>query len=423
MKRRPYLFSVLLLLAAVGLWLAFRNGGSPGQADPPAAGSGAKPAIFSGLPGAPPPGGAGSKTGDGKPVAAVAAPEAKPAPALTGTEKQKEIDKEHMTKLRDGIFAYKAKYGHYPEYLSQLAPEFVTADTLVSPRKKNQRGDGILATDHPDPGITEPSYGYEFSNLEFRDGRTFAEIKEVQRSDWGDVVPMLRFFGYDKVLNMSVGGEIFETRLDWEWDAATLDVVDKLGWGPGLAEGDMVKVKVVGPDGAPLTGAKVWADGRNYSFDLPNRPYTTDAEGYASIPVGVDQDRTALALRLEASGYTAPFKQFARGETPESVTLTAETASQSVSGRLINESGAPLADTRVFLRQGDGDTKAGGTLAQVRTDSEGRWQATLNPQDAKSFSAEIGVPGGPALKTGESITVDAGAAASGNAVIVAPVRR
>lgn len=276
MKRSYWIFSLIVVAVLTGLWLLWPRRGA---GIPPETASRPKSQLESGLPpGSLSPPGTATEAASKKTSGAEGSPvsKAEPDAAAAVIEKQKEIDKTHMKKLRDGIFAYRAKYGHYPEYLSQLAPEFVSADTLVSPRKKNQRGDGILASDHPDPGIQEPSYGYEFSNLEFRDGRTFAEIKEVQRSEWGDVVPLLRFFGYDKVMNLSWGGEIFETQLNWEWDAATLDVVDKLGWGPGLNEGEMVKVKVVGPDGAPLTGAKVWADGRNYSFDLPERPFTTD---------------------------------------------------------------------------------------------------------------------------------------------------
>lgn len=425
MKRHHWLISLMVLAALAGAWLILRSGGERGNQVPAARQS---PSPAGPLPGAPPPPGGVEEAekpvkASGIGIAALLKQRGeKEALALADVEKQKEIDKTHMSTIREGLFAYRAKYGHYPEYLSQLAPEFVSADNLVSPRKKNQRGDGILASDHPDPGMQEPSYGYEFSNLEFRDGRTFAEIKEVQRSEWGDVVPMLRFFGYDKVINLSVGGEFFETRLDWEWDAATLDVVDKLGWGPGLTEGEMVKVKVVGPDGAPLTGAKVWADGRNYSFDLPDRPYTTDAEGYAKIPVGVDIDRTALALRVEADGYTAPVTKYALGSVPENTTLRTETASQTVGGQLLDESGAPMADTRVLIRASPDGPQSGATLANVRTDSEGRWQAVVNPADASSFSVQAGIPGGPALKSG-GVAVDAAAAAAGNAVVVVPGRK
>lgn len=421
MKRRLFLFSAFVILSVTGLWLILRDRNA--AREPGALTKASNAPAGSKASGPPPPGGAGTKTAAGKPAAA-GPPGAQPAPELTGIEQQKEIDKQHMGKLRDGIFAYKAKYGRYPEYLSQLSPEFVPAETLVSPRKKEQRGSSILSMDHPDPGMEELSYGYEFSNLEFRDGRTFAEIKEVQRSEWGDVVPLLRFFGYDKVINMSYGGEIYETQLNWEWDAATLDVVDKIGWGPGLTEGEMVKVKVVGPDGAPVSGAQVWADGRNYSFDLPDRPFTTDAAGYATIPVGVDQDRTALSLRLQASGMTAPLTQFAAGETPAEVVLTAEATAQQVAGRLVDESGAPLADARVFLKQTTAEGQfSSGTLAQLHTDSNGYWQATLNPKDAGAISAQVALPGGNPLRFGGGVPVDAAAAAAGTAVTVVPSGR
>jgi hypothetical protein len=122
-------------------------------------------------------------------------PKPAPVPLTAAQEKveaNKAIDREHLKKLHAGVFGFKAKYGHYPEYLSQLVPEFVTADILISPNGSNL----TAKQDHPDPGVQAPHYGYEFSNLEFRDGRTFAEIKEIQRSEWGDAVPMLRYFGY-----------------------------------------------------------------------------------------------------------------------------------------------------------------------------------------------------------------------------------
>ena len=98
---------------------------------------------------------------------------------------------------------------------------------------------------------------------------------------------MLRSFAYDKVLNVSCRGDVYETQLNWEWDSATLDLAEKYGWGPGLTVGEMVKVRVLRPDGSPANGAKVWADGRNYSFDLPIVP---------SPPTVMDGPRSPWAL-------------------------------------------------------------------------------------------------------------------------------
>lgn len=326
----------------------------------------------------------------------------------------REIDKTHMRAIHAGLFAYKAKHGHFPEYLSQLIPEYISAEILTTPRAGDATARQFLDGDHPDPNA-KPAYGFEFSNLEFRDGRTFAEIKEVQRSEWGDVVPLLRAFGYDgHVLNMSYSGDFYETRLNWEWDAATLDLVDKLGWGPGLADGDFVKVRVLGADGQPVPNARVWADGRNYSFDLPDRPFVTDAEGHVSIPIGVDADRTALALRADAPGMTAPAIQLRAGDV-EAQTLQLAPATQ-VSGIVLDSKCRPAAGRRIFLKTPP-ESGAFQTLAQVVTGPDGRWSAGLHPSQTQSFNAFVAQPGGAELKFNVGSPVDPTAAARGSAVI------
>lgn len=50
-------------------------------------------------------------------------------------ERLKEMDRENMRKLRTGIFAYRERHGDYPEYLSQLVPEFVSAEALRPARR------------------------------------------------------------------------------------------------------------------------------------------------------------------------------------------------------------------------------------------------------------------------------------------------
>ncbi len=319
-----------------------------------------------------------------------------------------------VEKLHAGVLGFKAKYGHYPEYLSQLVPEFVSADTLISPNGSNF----TAKQDHPDPGVQEPHYGYEFSNLEFRDGRTFAEIKEIQRSEWGDAVPMLRYFGYGKVINCSCRGDTYETALNWEWDPATLDVVDKYGWGPGLQTGQMVDVKVVGPNGQPVPGAKVFADGRNYSFDLPDRPYTADASGNVRIPVGADADRTALQLRLATPGLASQTLSFARGEVPINPTITASTA-QQVGGQLLDAEGYPAANQRIALRTPIGEGQNFATIGQVVTDNNGNWSAPVHPEDAGRFviSTTVAGPHFQGYSAQGNVPVDHAAAVQGRAVV------
>ena len=343
-----------------------------------------------------------------------------PPDAIAEIERHKEIDRDHLRKLHAGIFAFKAKHGHFPEYLSQLVPEFVTAEALVSPHKKEGARD-LADIDHPDPAVAQPSYGFEFSNLEFRDGRTFFEIKEIQRAEWGDAIPLLRCFAYgDTVINMAYGGELYETALNWEWDAGTMDMVAKFGWGPGLDSGEKVAVRVTTADGTPVAGANVWADGRNYSFDLPNRPFPTDANGYAQIPVGVDIDRTTLQLRAEAPGLASPPIRFAAGELPDSPSLVVENA-QTIGGIALDANGQPMANARVYLKS-TGTNDGGGfgrsnVITNVLTDQSGKWQTSIHPQDAASLNALIGVPGGIPVKFAQGQALDPAAAAAGKAVV------
>ncbi|RYD27038.1 MAG: hypothetical protein EOP86_25120, partial [Verrucomicrobiaceae bacterium] len=182
-RRRPLIAILAILAVLTGIWLLTRGEAPDGAAPAPAPHPSSKLSAIRPEPSLP------KKEKEKLSKVKVSSPE------LAEIEKNKEIDREHLRKLRDGIFAYKAKYGSYPEYLSQLAPEFVPADALQSPQAKNGFSESILSSDHPDPGMEKPAYGYEFSNLEFRDGRTFAEIKEVQRTEWGDAIPLLRVFG------------------------------------------------------------------------------------------------------------------------------------------------------------------------------------------------------------------------------------
>ena len=340
---------------------------------------------------------------------------------LSPEERNKQVDREHLRALHRGLLKYKQEHGHFPEYLSQLVPDYVDASALTSPRQKADGMNDNLA-DHPDPGVAKPGYGYEFSNLVFRDGRTFEDIKEVQRAEWGDAVPILRAFGYGKVINMSYGGDLYETQLNWEWDPATLDVVAMRGWGPGLSEGQFTTVRVVGPDGQPVSEAKVWADGRRYSFDLPNRPFTTDANGYVKIPLGTDVTSTALTLRVEGDGSASPMVTFPTGQPPQNFEASVEPA-QIVGGKVLGADGLPVANTWIYLKPKPVVSDNGALLTTapqlgvVKTDSEGRWSANLHPKDAAAFNVVVSSGSYPAkFSAGEP--VDAAAALNGNAVTV-----
>ena len=320
-------------------------------------------------------------------------------------DRNKQVDRAHLRALHSGLLKYKQEHGHFPENLSQLVPDYVDASVLTSARQQTE-------------GMNAPGYSYEFRNHVFREGRTFENIKEVQRAEWGDAVPILRAFGHRKLINMSYGGDLYETELNWEWDPATLDVVALRGWGPGLTEGQLTTVRVLGTDGQPVSEARVWADGRRYTFDLPNRPFTTDANGYAKIPLGPDVTRTALTLRVEGDGLASPAVTFPMGRPPQSCEANVE-AAQSVGGKVLGADGLPLANTWIYLKQATPDDSSfptsGAQLAAVKTDSAGKWSASLHPKDAAAFNVVVSDASRPAnLFSGEP--VDAAAALNGNAV-------
>jgi len=360
-----------------------------------------------------------AQTGPASPAKGKEGPAAKVEQAEI--ERCKKIDIEHMTRLYKGIMAYLKKNGRYPEQLSQLVPEFVSADALRSPMRKLDTSNAFFASEHADPGVSKPSYAFEFSNIEYRDGRTFAEIKEIQRTEWGDVVPMLRSFAYDKAINVSCRGDVYETQLNWEWDTATLDLAEKYGWGSGLADGEMVRVRALRADGTPAAGAQVWADGRNYSFDLPNRPFTADAQGWVTIPIGADVDRTALVLRAEAPGFVSPTLRSDPGQLPQNQSLALEPA-QRIGGIAVGPDGSPLPGARVFLGQaspsGTEGTPHGSPTISVVADAQGRWSAEVHPTELAGLAAKIGRPGGTPFKyTGTGIPLDKTAALAGKAVV------
>jgi hypothetical protein len=338
-------------------------------------------------------------------------------------ERRKEVDCEHLRQLRKGLFEYQKIHGHFPDTLGQLAPEFVSADTLEAAKKLQDDQKPNLGD--PEPVQGQPGYSYEFSNLVFRDGRTFAEIKEVQRTEWGDAVPILRAWGYEKLINMSYGGDLYETDLNWEWDPATLDVVKARGWGPGLPVGEFTDVLVLGVDGRPIPNAQVWANGRIYSFDLPNRPFSTNENGIAKIPLGTDLARTHLALRVEGNGLASRVFVLPQGQPPPIVEISAGPA-QTVGGQVLDAGGKPVADTWIYLKEPAnlnpmGVAMPGGSLGAVKTDAAGRWTASLHPTDVAAFNIAVG-NGRTNSKYSAGEPVDPQAAAKRNAVSVSPAK-
>ena len=162
-------------------------------------------------------------------------PAGTPAAVVPATEEH-DTDKQHMLAIYKALKAYEKDHGKLPDWLSDLLPKYIQdTNLLVSPfflRTGNQQLYG-----NEDPHVVT-SYIYEFSakpvpkvilsafpNLPA--GITMKQWKTKQITEFGPVVPILRCFIHNPVLNVTSDGEFFESGAYWETDSKTLELRKK----------------------------------------------------------------------------------------------------------------------------------------------------------------------------------------------------
>jgi hypothetical protein len=158
------------------------------------------------------------------------------AVASSPTAEEHDTDKQNMLAIYKALKAYQADHGKLPDWLSDLVPKYL-ADTnvLVSPFFRRTGKQELYGNE--DPHLVT-SYIYEFSakpipkviltafpNL--APGTTMREWKTRQIAEFGPVVPVLRCFIHNPVLNVSSDGEFFESGGYWETDPKTLELRKK----------------------------------------------------------------------------------------------------------------------------------------------------------------------------------------------------
>ena len=112
---------------------------------------------------------------------------------------------ENLRKIHAALGKYEKDKGKIPDWLSELIPDYLGAETLFCPDDPRHRS-GYW----PDPKLP-CSYCYELSPSRVRAvlGGTMRKYKVLQRGLFGDVVPVARCFHHRRVLNLAWDGQIY----------------------------------------------------------------------------------------------------------------------------------------------------------------------------------------------------------------------
>jgi hypothetical protein len=156
--------------------------------------------------------------------------------ASAPTAEEHETDKQNMLLIYKALRAYEKDHGKLPDWLSDLAPKYVhDSNVLSSPFFRRTGKEELYGNEDPH---VKTSYIYEFSAKPVPEvirgvfpnlapGMTMREWKTKQVAEFGPVVPILRCFLYNPVLNVTSDGEFFESGAYWETDPKTLELRKK----------------------------------------------------------------------------------------------------------------------------------------------------------------------------------------------------
>ncbi|MHB8520167.1 MAG: tetratricopeptide repeat protein [Limisphaerales bacterium] len=129
----------------------------------------------------------------------------------------------NLARIARAIAAYKTDHHAVPNWLSDLVPKYLSdTNALVCPIAQRN---GIT---HPFAQLTDPkietSYNYEFcpapmGGIWGGGPLLMRDWKEAEAKLLGDKVPIVRCGLHDRSLNLSVGGQVYESKkLEWEAD-------------------------------------------------------------------------------------------------------------------------------------------------------------------------------------------------------------
>jgi len=126
---------------------------------------------------------------------------------------------EILKKIYAALKKYEKEKGSLPDWLSDLVPDYLSAEMLIWPE------DGPQST----PLAPEPhlpcSFGYQYSgSLILPQGEmSYREFKDKERKVWGDAVPLVRYYIDQQCLNISFDGRIYMSSTAWETEIKPLE--------------------------------------------------------------------------------------------------------------------------------------------------------------------------------------------------------
>ncbi len=331
-----------------------------------------------------------------------------PLRADEAADKAKDIGQ--MKKIWEAIQAFRKAKGDVPKHLSDLFPDFLSDKSLlVSPRG----ADGKLGDSEMEDPTLPCSYGYEFVG---QGKGSIKEARKKQMEEFGDIVPIMRCYLYDKVISISYGGEVFETEANWERSAFAKDWLVKHNIEPGMKNAEQLTITVVGKDGKPIPDVTIKATERSSGvYDLPDRTLTTTADGTAILPVSKSEDAGAK-LSFSKNGLASlprywPVRDRDGNADPAAKPVLRVTmfAGGAASGVVSGQDGKPIAGARVWLSPLDekGEPTSGENLTTLTpTGADGRWEIkevpaggnfklSVNHPAHRFYSQKLGENGAP----------------------------
>jgi len=125
----------------------------------------------------------------------------------------------NLEKIYAAIARYRRDKGRFPNWLSDLVPDYASQEMLLCPNDPDRQ-----SPYSPDPNLP-CSYSWEMSSLPIpsgwdpNGGTLYRDWKLRQARLFGDVVPAVRcvHHGDGKVLSLSLGGQVYWGPLNWEY--------------------------------------------------------------------------------------------------------------------------------------------------------------------------------------------------------------